>query len=140
MKNHKFGYAFFAHPAILSDNGSSHIEGNQSPYAVNGKHYFVVLVGNDNALVVVPCFSGPGFRRIEVPATARHGHPAWTNKPCYIAFHQFCLTTLQALEKAAYAANNKSSTTEPNFIDEKWLLSAWKNNFIPKKEAIYDLC
>lgn len=129
MKNQSVGVARFIHPAILSDNGSSNIEGDQSPYSVNGSHYFVVLVSNDNALIVVPCFSRSGFGRIEVPSTVRSGHPSWTQKPCFIAFPQFCLASLEAFQKAAYAANDRSSLQKPNIIDPKWLLAAWKMNF-----------
>ncbi len=130
MKNQSIGVALFAHPSVLEENGSSSIEGVESPYSVNGPHYFVTIVDNNNSLVIVPCFSKPGFGRVEVPTSARKGHPSWSGKPCFINFQQLWLTSFEALSRAAQAANDKSTPHKPNIVDPKWLKSAWRMNFI----------
>lgn len=127
MKTQHAGIAKLAHPAILTENGSNF---EDSPYSVKGPHYFVIMLDNSDALIVVPCFSKPGFGRVEVPSSARKGHPAWTSKPCFICFTQLCLTTFEALKKAAHAANDKSTIQTPNSIDLRWLASAYKQNFL----------
>jgi hypothetical protein len=113
------GHVRLLHPAVLEERGAAALAPDH--LRVIGGHPFVVALVISGVALLFPVFSRPGGGRIEIPTSVRYGHTSWTQRPCFVLRRQPWLAPLPAIEAAARAAGDCSSSASPNRVDVAWL-------------------
>lgn len=110
----KPGLVLHLSPDIMLEGGATHTVPEE--FRVRGNHFFICrsVAGNDGRWI--PCYSDDGPGRLEIPASARVGHPKWAANDCYFHPAQIWVASHGAIEAAAKAARDMSTTHRRNRI------------------------